>query len=307
MLSDYLSFLTWIFPYFLIFILVEFFVTYQKNLNVYNWKDFIASGIFGIGTALLAPVIKAFITTTLFFFTYEWFNPIIDGVRVNLMGYESFNWQWYAWMGCFLLDDFFYYWFHRLNHTVRALWAAHIVHHSSHHFNYGTGIRNGWFTLFYKPLFYMWIPALGFRPEMVLMCMGIESLWQFQLHNKFVPKLGVLEWFLNSHTMHQVHHAKNVEYLDKNHGGFLNIFDRIFGTWKEHDENIDIEYGVIHDPKSYDPWVILTHEYKEMFRDVRNSKNPYEAFMFMFGPPGWSPDRSTLTVKQQQRLANKKK
>lgn len=200
-----------------------------------------------------------------------------------------------------LLDDFSYYWFHRLNHTVRILWAAHIVHHSSKHFNFGTGIRNGWFTLFYKPLFYMWLPMLGFRPEMVIICLGIESLWQFQLHTHYVPKLGLLEKFINTHTMHQVHHAKNVEYLDKNHGGFLNIFDKLFGSWKELDHDVEIEYGVIDDPKSYNPWIILTHEYKNMLNDVKQAKNIYHAFKYIFGEPGWSPDKSTLTVKEQQR------
>jgi len=300
MLEEYLNLLKWAFPFFFLFIIVEYVVTAVKELKVYNFKDFLASSAFGIGTILLTPLIKAFITTTLFFLMYELFNPLVNGTRTHLLGYESFQWQWYAWGLCMLLDDFFYYWFHRLNHTVRILWAAHIVHHSSNHFNYGTGVRNGWFTLLYKPLFYMWIPALGFRPEMVLACMVIESLWQFQLHNKYVPKLGFLERFINTHTMHQVHHAKNVEYLDKNHGGFLNIFDRVFGTWKEYDETIDIEYGVVHDPQSYDPWIILTHEYANIWNDVKTAKNPYEAFMYVFGEPGWSPDGSTLTVKQQQ-------
>ena len=146
----------------------------------------------------------------------------------------------------------------------------------------------------------MWLPAIGFHPEMVLVCLGIEALWQFQLHSQFVPRLGFLEWFMNTHRQHQVHHAMNLEYLDKNHGGFLNIFDRLFGTWKDYDEKIDIEYGVINDPNSYNPLVIVSHEYKDIWRDVKKSKNLYEAFMYVFGEPGWSPDGSTLTVKQQQ-------
>ena len=183
---------------------------------------------------------------------------------------------------------------------VRFLWAAHIVHHSSNNYNLGTAVRNGWFTLFYKPLFYMWLPAIGFPPAMVIVCLGIESLWQFQLHTQYIKKLGVLEKIFNTHTMHQVHHAKNVAYLDKNHGGFLNIFDRIFGTWKPLDETIDIEYGVTHAPNSYNPWIILTHEYKDIWLDTKKSKNWYHKFMYAFGPPGWSHDNSTQTVKQMQ-------
>jgi hypothetical protein len=101
--------------------------------------------------------------------------------------------------------------------------------------------------------------------------------------------------------MHQVHHARNIEYLDKNHGGFLNIFDKIFGTWKELDDGIDVEYGVIHSPNSYNPVVILTHEFKDIWMDVKKAKRFRDKFMYIFGPPGWSPDGSTLTVRQQQQ------
>ena len=148
---------------------------------------------------------------------------------------------------------------------------------------------------------------MGFPPEMVLVCLGIEALWQFQLHSQYIPKLGPLEAIINSHTMHQVHHAQNIEYLDKNHGGILNIFDRMFGTWKPLDESVDIRYGVIHAPNSYNPIVILTHEYKDIWNDVKKAKKFSHALMYIFGPPGWSPDGSTLTVKQQQREFRKQR
>lgn len=290
-------------PCFLAFILLE--LTYSKHdhdhKNLYNWKDLGASLTMGVGSVVIAPLIKTISAIVLFTFVYELFNPEVEGVRMNIMGWQSFGYAWYIWLICQVLDDFSYYWFHRQNHMVRFFWAAHIVHHSSENFNFGTGLRNGWFTLLYKPLFYMWLPAIGFHPEMVLVCLGIEALWQFQLHTQFVPKLGFLEKFLNTHTQHQVHHAKNLEYLDKNHGGYLNLFDKIFGTWKEYDEKIEIEYGVVHAPESYNPFIIVTHEYKNIWRDIKNSKNLYEAFMYTFGEPGWSPDGSTLTVKQLQR------
>jgi sterol desaturase/sphingolipid hydroxylase (fatty acid hydroxylase superfamily) len=239
----------------------------------------------GIGSAILAPLIKTISAIVIFNLVYELFNPLVDGVRMNIMGWESFGYAWYIWILCQLLDDFSYYWFHRQNHNVRFLWAAHIVHHSSDNFNLGTAVRNGWFTILYKPLFYMWIPAIGFPPE-------------FQLHSVYVPKLGFLERIFNTHTMHQVHHAKNIEYMDKNHGGFLNIFDKVFGTWKELDEDIEIEYGVTHPPESYNLFVILTHEYKDIWNDMKKSKNWYHKFMYAFAAPGWSHDGSTLTIKQ---------
>jgi sterol desaturase/sphingolipid hydroxylase (fatty acid hydroxylase superfamily) len=286
-------------PCFLGFIVLE--LTYSKafdNKKLYKWKDLRSSVSLGIGSVILGALLKT-VTVILFFnLAYELFNPMVNGVRTNNMGYESFGYAWYIWLLCMLLDDFTYYWFHRQNHMVRFFWAAHIVHHSSDNFNLGTAVRNGWFTIFYKPLFYVWIVIIGFPPEMLVVCLGIEALWQFQLHTQYIKKMGVIEKFLNTHTMHQVHHACNIEYMDKNHGGILNIFDRIFGTWKELDESIEIKYGVSKPPNSYNLCVILTHEYKNIWEDVKKSDNWYHKFMYVFGPPGWSHDGSTLTIRQ---------
>src|SRR5660397_46613 len=113
---------------------------------------------------------------------------------------------------------------------------------------------------------------------MLVVCLGIEALWQFQLHTKYIPKMGIIEKFLNTHTMHQVHHAKNLEYMDKNHGGFLNVFDRIFGTWKEMDTSVDIEYGVSTPPNSYNLWVILTLSLIHISEPTRLRRISYAVF-----------------------------
>lgn len=289
-------------PCFLGLILVE--LTYSKHHDhdeLYNWKDLAASLTMGIGSTLIAPLVKTITVILLFNWVYDIFNPIVEGVRTNIFGWESFGYAWYIWILCQLADDFSYYWFHRQNHMVRFFWAAHIVHHSSDTFNLGTAVRNGWFTIFYKPLFYVWIVAIGFPPEMLVVCLGIEALWQFQLHSQYVPKLGIIDKVFNTHTMHQVHHARNLEYMDKNHGGFLNIFDRIFGTFKELDEEVAIEYGVTKAPNSYNPLVILTHEYQDIWSDMKRSPKLKHKFMYAFGPPGWSHDGSTLTIKQMRK------
>ncbi len=295
-------------PVFLALILLE--LSYSKNFgdkNLYKWKDLVSSLSIGTGSAVIAALTKTVAAILIFTVAYELFNPVVDGVRTNIFGWQSFGYVWYVWIACMLLDDFAYYWFHRQNHMVRFFWAAHIVHHSSDNFNLGTAVRNGWFTIIYKPFFYVWIVMLGFPPEMLLVCIGIESLWQFQLHTKYVPKLGFLEKFINTHTMHQVHHAKNIEYMDKNHGGILNIFDRMFGTWKELDETIDIEYGVTSPPNSFNIWTILSHEYKNIWADMKKSKNWRHKFMYCFGPPGWSHDGSTKTIKQIRESLEKEK
>jgi len=298
-------------PAFIAFILAEIAYSHSHdNKGLYVWKDLMASGAMGVGSAILGPLLKVTLLIVVFNWAFELFNPVVDvatGARRNILGYDTFGYEWYIFLLAQLADDFTYYWFHRANHEIRVLWAAHIVHHSSDHFNLGTAIRNGWFTLLYKPFFYMWMPAIGFPVEVVIFALAIESLWQFQLHTKYIPKMGWIEKIFNTHTMHQVHHAQNVEYLDKNHGGFLNFFDKIFGTWKELDDDIDVKFGVIHAPDSYNPLVILTHEYKDIWNDMKKSPNLWHKFMYVFGPPGWSHDGSTMTVRQQQRLFAKQK
>jgi len=293
--------LLWASPVLIVLLISELIYSRLKgHKGIYKWKDLIASSLMGVGALILSPLVKLFVSALLFFSAYELFNPLVNGFRTNIFGYTSFGWAWYVWIICQILDDLSHYWLHRFNHTVRFMWAAHVVHHSSEHYNFGTALRLSWTAMIYKPLFYVWLPIIGFHPEMVLVCLGIESVWQFLLHTSYCPKLNFLESFLITPKQHEVNHATNVEYLDKNHGAILNVWDRIFGSWKDYDNEIKINYGVVHSPNSYNPFVIATHEYKSIWKDVKSSKTFTEAFMYIFGPPGWSPDGRSLTVKQLQ-------
>ena len=288
-------------PIFFICVILE--IAYSKvkgHTNVYNVNDSLMNGLFTLGIVFLEYSLKFISAGALFYLVYNFFNPEISGVRTNIMGYESFGWDWYIWIICQFLDEFSHYWVHRFNHTVRFMWAAHLVHHSSNHFNLGTSFRLSWIAKLYKPLFYIWLPAIGFHPEMILVCLGIEIVWQFFLHTSYCPKLKWIDYIFVTPKQHQVHHAKNTEYLDKNHGAILNIFDRIFGTYREFDDSIDIEYGLTHHINLKNPADIILNEYRNIWRDVKSASSVYEGLMYIFGPPGWSPDGSRLTVKQLQ-------
>lgn len=292
---------------FVALILLEVVLSLKYDPELYQWKDFGASTSMGLGAVILG-VFSKIMTFFLFISVYNLFNHEVNGIRMNILGYQSFGLAWYVFLICQVLDDFNYYWYHRLSHTVRCLWAAHIVHHSSDNFNLGSGIRNGWVTLFYKPVFWLWLPAIGFNPIVVMTCLSIQSLWQFQLHTKFMPYFGFFEKFMNTHKQHQVHHAQNLEYMDKNHGGYLNIFDKIFGTHEVlDDKNIEVKFGVVHPPNSYNPFVILTHEYKDIWNDVKSTKNFKHKLMYIFGPPGWRPGDFSQTVRVMQREVKKQK
>ena len=75
-------------PVFIAFILVE--LTYSKTHgddHLYEWKDLAASGFMGIGSAIIGPLFKVVAAIVLFEYVYEICNPIVDGIRTNILGY----------------------------------------------------------------------------------------------------------------------------------------------------------------------------------------------------------------------------
>ncbi len=152
-----------------------------------------------------------------------------------------------AWWGLLLLFfglEFFYYWFHRLSHEMRWFWASHAVHHSSNQMNLSTACRLAWTSKIGMSLvFFLPMCALGYTPEVVVCAFGINLLYQFWIHTKWIPSLGPLEGIINTPSAHRVHHAANLEYLDANYGGVLMIFDRMLGTYIPERRDLPCRYG----------------------------------------------------------------
>lgn len=211
---------------------------------------------------------------------------------------------WWTWVVLFFAEDCCYYWFHRVHHEVRFLWACHVNHHSSQYFNLSTALRQPLLTPLSGPLFWAPLPLLGFRPEAVLLAQGWSLLYQFWLHTEAVDRLGPLEWFLNTPSHHRVHHGKNLPYLDKNHGGILIIWDRLFGTFAPETEHV--VYGLTKDIQTRNPLRIGFHEFAAIGRDVARAPGLAAKLGYLFAPPGWSHDGSTQTATQLQRSARQR-
>ena len=109
--------------------------------------------------------------------------------------------------------------------------------------------------------------------------------YQFWINTELIPKLGILEWVLNTPSHHRVHHASNDEYIDRNYGGVLIIFDRLFGTYAEEKSDLQITYGLTRPLRSSNPFAIVFHEWVRIFSDVVRSKTWLERFRSMFGAP----------------------
>jgi len=169
----------------------------------------------------------------------------------------------------FIGQEFAYYWFHRCSHHLRFWWANHAVHHSTNELNLSAAFRFGWTgrlvgaSLFFVPL--MW---LGFAPGPVFITLNLDLLYQFFIHATWIPKLGPLEWVLNTPSHHRVHHASNPGYRDKNFGGVLIVFDRLFGTFAAERKDVPCRYGLVLPLRSYNPLWIAVHGFVELGRDL---------------------------------------
>ncbi|HMJ75670.1 MAG TPA: sterol desaturase family protein [Iamia sp.] len=187
--------------------------------------------------------------------------------------------------------DFIYYWNHRLMHESRFLWAIHVVHHSSEHYNLSTALR--------QPVadsFGIFVPmgilsALGIRPALVEMARGVNLIYQFWIHTETVPKLGWFEDWFNTASHHRVHHGSNQKYLDRNHGSILIVWDRLFGTFQREDEQDPVIYGLTKNIETYNPAVIATHEHLDILRDVAHSDTWSDRLGFVLRGPGWAYQR----------------
>jgi sterol desaturase/sphingolipid hydroxylase (fatty acid hydroxylase superfamily) len=206
-----------------------------------------------------------------------------------------------AWVLLFFAEDFTYYLWHRASHGVRFLWAAHENHHSSERFNLSTALRQSWTTPFTVPLFYFWLPLAGFRPDMIFTQIAVSLLYQYWIPTELVDRLGPLEWVLNTPSHHRVHHGANVRYLDRNHAGILIVWDRLFGTFEPETEKV--VYGLTKNIGTFRPFRIAFHEWAALVRDVMRAPSFRSKLGYVFAPPGYSHDGSTLTASELRRAA----
>ncbi|MEU4169509.1 sterol desaturase family protein [Streptomyces sp. NPDC026665] len=222
------------------------------------------------------------------FFDFLWKIPI---VAIYTALYELTPLRvpvlWWTIPLMLLAQDFFYYWSHRGHHVIRLLWACHVVHHSSRKFNLTTALRQPWTGWTSWP-FYLPMVALGVHPAALAFCSSVSLVYQFWIHTERIDKLP--RWFefaLNTPSHHRVHHASQGGYLDRNFGGILIVWDRLFGSFVAETERP--VYGLTKNISTYNPLRVATHEYTAIARDLRAAANWRERAGRLLGGPGWQP------------------
>jgi sterol desaturase/sphingolipid hydroxylase (fatty acid hydroxylase superfamily) len=258
-----------------------------ENFLGYEYRDSRTSLSLGIANVAINAVTKL---GSIALFAWVYSHRVLD------LGQPS---QWWSWLILLFGEDCCYYWFHRTHHEVRLLWASHVPHHSSEFFNLSTALRQPLLTPFTGPIFWTPLALIGFPPVMILTAQAWSLIYQFWIHTEAIGTLGPIEWIMNTPSHHRVHHGANVEYLDRNHAGVFIIWDRLFGTFAP--ERARVRYGLTHNIHTFNLFSVGFHELGAIAHDVHRAPTVRAKLGYVFAPPGWSHDGSSLTARQLQR------
>jgi sterol desaturase/sphingolipid hydroxylase (fatty acid hydroxylase superfamily) len=258
---------------FLILIAIEALLVWQSGRK-YSVSESVASFWINIGQIVINQgIVKS------------WHLGILTWIWQHRLLTIPLNSGW-SFLGLFIGLEFCYYWQHRYSHRVRWAWATHAVHHSVKYFNLSASYRIGWTGwLSGNILFFLPLCWLGFPPIAVVAGLALNLIYQFWIHTELIPKLGILELIFNTPANHRVHHASNSQYIDKNYGGVLIVFDRLFGTYQSEQEAPI--YGLTKPIDSHNPWVIASHEWTRLYQDLCHTRNWQQFFHCAFYSPDW--------------------
>lgn len=286
-----MGFIIFAVPVFFLLIGVELLIQRLRRTELYRFSDAVSNISCGIvqqvtGAALGAVLIVGYL------YLYE---------HYRLFDIPDTLWTYVL---LFVGVDFFYYWFHRYAHEINLFWGSHVVHHQSEEYNLSVALRQSATQGFVSTWFYLPLALLGFNPVAFIAVRSIQTLYQFWIHTRTIDRLHPwVEFVFNTPSHHRVHHGRNPEYIDKNHGGTLIIFDRMFGTFQA--ERAPVVYGVTKPLHTWDPIRANLDYYYDLWRDLRRPISWRDRMTLLFQKPGWLPDaeggpRSVPPIDEQE-------
>ena len=274
-------------PFFFVFIAIEVLAfrfldddgdADEKDARGYLYVDSRTSITMGLGALAVGVVFRA---ASLLLYTVLWEYVAPWHLSAS---------RWETWVGLFVLIDLLWYWYHRASHRIRLMWAAHQAHHSSEYFNLSTALRQKW-NQWFESLIWLPLPLIGMPPWLIYGAFSLNLIYQFFSHTERIDRLPrPVELILNTPSHHRVHHGSDPIYLDRNYGGVLIIWDRIFGTFQA--ELHRPTYGLTTPVDTYNVVTLQFHEYAAILRDLQHATTWRARLGYVFGPPGWSPVRT---------------
>ena len=243
--------------------------------TIYQFADAVGSLQIGL-LSRIAAAFPRLLTVGLYILAYQQF-AVMEWDKSNPL----------AWVAAVVVYDFFYYWKHRANHEVRIMWAGHVTHHNSEHFNLSTALRQSSTTFVFDWMFYLPMAVLGVPPEMWVTAALIDLLYQYWTHTELIGRLGWFDRVFVSPSNHRVHHGQDDYCIDRNYGGILVVWDRLFGTFADERDG-PITYGVRTPLRSVNPLWGNLHYYTVIWRDLCAARGLAAKLEALFAPPsGW--------------------
>ncbi|HRD38579.1 MAG TPA: sterol desaturase family protein [Bacteroidia bacterium] len=280
-------------PIYIIVIGGEILYSYFKQRHLYSTKGVLANIYLSALNFTLDIVLRGVCLWVLnYFFQFKFFE--IE----NVIAY---------WAVLLLAEDFTYYWLHRIDHYCRFFWAVHVTHHSSEEFNLTVGFRSSVFQPLYRFIYFIPVALMGFKGIDIMFMYAATQIFGILVHTQTIKKLGFLEYIIVTPSHHRVHHGSNIQYLDKNMGMLLIIWDKLFGTFQAEDDKDPVKYGLTKNIGTYNPLTMVFHEWKAIYNDLKKQTSFKNKLMYVFGPPGWSHDGSTKTSTQLRQELHQNK
>jgi sterol desaturase/sphingolipid hydroxylase (fatty acid hydroxylase superfamily) len=259
-------------PIVLAMIFVEILISNWQQKNYYKTQDTLCTIGLLAGNIIVAFSIKGLILA-LHFYLYQYKIFELSGMLP----------LWLFWLLTFVVIDLVFYIYHRMSHRIRFLWAIHLSHHSSEEMNFAVSFRQAWFGPISKIPFFMALPLLGFDPTIIAAAGVMSTLWGIVGHTQIVGRLGFVEWIFNTPSHHRVHHGSNKQYIDKNYGNLLIIWDRMFGTFEPEKEKV--KFGLVNNVNTFNPTKITFMAWSSMIEDIKHKQSLSEVLRIIFGPP----------------------
>lgn len=269
--------ITWATPVFFVLIALELLVAKLRGKQAYASSDMVNS----IGLGVISQIVSVF-SKLLTIGIYAW---CVEHLAVLALPADSV----WVWALSLLMYDFCYYWLHRCGHEVNILWAAHVVHHQSEYYNLSTALRQTGSGALLGWLFYLPMAVLGVPLKVFAVVALIDLLYQFWVHTEQIGRLGWFDRVFCSPSNHRAHHAVNDRYLDRNYGGILILWDRLFGTFVEENDNDPPVYGTRSPLRSWNPLWANAEVYWSTAVDAWHARRWRDKFLLWVKPPGWRP------------------
>jgi sterol desaturase/sphingolipid hydroxylase (fatty acid hydroxylase superfamily) len=274
-------------PFFLGALALEALLARRRGRAIAEGRDSAASLALGVGSLVVGA---------------GW-GVVAYAVYAALHAHRLFDFGagWGTFALALVADDFAYYWFHRAHHEVRLLWASHVPHHSSQRYNYATALRQSWTPMTMLP-FVAPLAWLGFDPLLLVSVHGVNLIYQFWIHTELIDRCPA--WFeavFNTPSHHRVHHGSNPRYLDRNYGGILILWDRLFGSFEPEAE--PVRFGLTKNISTHNPFRIAFQEFVDVARDAWRAGSFAACLGHLLAPPGWRPDGARRTASDLRRAA----